>query len=86
VSYRGLSNEGNYSELDWQVFVDGRVVSQRAFVIHGPEPPLGVGQLPRDRVAEGWLLYEVPAAGQVLLSYAPNFRGPPVFEVEARAA
>jgi len=36
------------------------------------------------RIAEGWLVYEVPAEGEVLMSYGGNFGDAPVFEVVLR--
>jgi hypothetical protein len=84
VEYEALSNTATYNPFDWSLFADGRAVDTYAFTVHGPKPPLGSGQLPAGRTASGWLVYEVPAAGQVVLSFTPNFQGPPVFEVVIR--
>lgn len=84
VEYVSLQDAATFNLFDWQVFVDGRLVDDYAFAINGPEPTLGSGQLPTGRTASGWLVYEVPATGEVVLAYAPNFDGPPVFEMTLR--
>jgi hypothetical protein len=84
VTYLSLKDAARYNPFDWSVFVADRAVDQPAFVIHGPKPPLGSGDLPNGRSAAGWILYEVAPTGKVVLSYAPNFNGPPVFEVVVR--
>lgn len=60
------------------------MVDSYAFTIHGPQPDLGSGQLPAGRTAGGWIVYEVPAQGEIILAYAPNFDGPPVIEITLR--
>jgi len=84
VEYEAVSSAANYNPFDWAVFADGRAVDTYAFALHGPKPDLSSGQLPAGRSASGWLVYEVPAAGEIILAYAPNFQGPPVFEVTLR--
>ncbi len=88
VRYEAIANGVDYNAFDFQVFVDGRAVDGYAFAINGPQPDLGSGTLPAGRVAEGWLLYEVPPTGQVLLSYTGNIflDEEPVFEVVLRDA
>jgi hypothetical protein len=81
VEYKALSSAASYNPYDWSLFADGRAVDHPAFTIHGPQPELGSGQLPTGRTAWGWLVYEVPAAGELILSFTPNYQGPPVFEV-----
>lgn len=87
VRYEALTDGVNYGSYDFQVFVDGRAVEGFAFALNGPEPTLSSGTLPNGRVAEGWLLYEVPPAGEVLLSYSGNIflNEAPIFEVVLRA-
>jgi hypothetical protein len=85
--YKALENGFNYNPFDWQVFVDGLAVDRNAFVLNGPEPTLSSGSLPKGRKAAGWIVYEVPKNGEVLLSYGStfNFTGaPPPFEVVLR--
>lgn len=84
VEYEAISSAANYNPFDWAVFADGRAVDSYAFTTNGPKPELNSGQLPAGRSASGWLVYEVPAAGEIILAYAPNFEGPPVFEVTVR--
>jgi hypothetical protein len=84
ITYVALDNAVSYNPFDWSVFVDGEVVDTPAFIINGPKPDLGSGQLPKGRKASGWIVYEVSTKGEVLLSYAPNFSGAPVFEVVVR--
>lgn len=84
VEYVALDDAASFNQFDWQVFADGRLVDDYAFTTNGPKPELSSGQLPRGRTASGWLVYEVPAAGEIILAYAPNFDGPPVFEITIR--
>lgn len=88
VRYEARTDGVNYGSYDFQVFVDGRAVEGYAFAINGPEPALSSGTLPNGRIAEGWLLYEVPPTGQVLLSYSGNMflNEAPIFEVVLRDA
>jgi ABC-type oligopeptide transport system substrate-binding subunit len=87
-AYQGLEDGATYNPLDWQVFVDGTAVNNFTFVMDGPQPELQSGTLPKDRKAEGWVVYEVPTKGEVILSYGSNMLGgdAPTFEVVARKA
>jgi hypothetical protein len=86
VRYEAIANGVDYNPFDFQVFVDDQAVDGYAFAIHGPQPDLGSGTLPSGRVAEGWLLYEVPPTGRVILSYSGNMflDEEPIFEVVLR--
>lgn len=88
VRYEALANGVDYNPFDFQVFVDGQAVESYAFAINGPKPELSSGTLPQGRTAEGWLLFEVPEAGEVLLSYTGNMflDEAPVFEIVLRDA
>jgi hypothetical protein len=88
VRYDALTDGVDYNPFDFQIFVDGLAVETFAYASNGPKPELSSGTLPSGRSAQGWLLYEVPATGKVLLSYGANMftSGPPVFEVVLRAA
>lgn len=87
AEYEALSSAANFNSYgDWQVFADGRLLDSSTFVSHGPQPELGMGSLPAGRFASGWIVYEVPAAGEIILAYAPNYEGPPVFEITVRDA
>lgn len=84
--YEALEDGATYNPFDWQVFVDGTAIPNYAFVVDGPKPELASGTLPKGRKASGWVVYEVPTKGQVLLSYGANMFGgnAPTFEVVAR--
>lgn len=87
VTYEALEDGVAYNPFDWQVFVDDTAVENFTFVGEGPEPTLGSGNLTEGRKAEGWLIYEVPAAGEVILSYKSPFDptdSKPAFEVRLR--
>jgi hypothetical protein len=86
VTYVALTNGVDYNPYDWQVFVAGVAVDNYTFVSNGPTPELGSGTLPEGRKAQGWLVYELPATGEVLLSYAGNMfsSDAPAFEVLLR--
>ena len=85
VKYVSLQDGADYNQFDWDIYADGRQLDSWTFAVNGPEPDLGSGSLPSGRTAEGWLLYEVPPTGEVILSYAPNYNGAPIFEVVLRA-
>lgn len=86
VRYEAIVSGVDYNQFDFQIFVDGQAVDNLAFAINAPEPGLSSGTLPAGRTAEGWLLYEVPPTGEVLLSYTGNMflDEEPVFEVVLR--
>ena len=86
VRYEAIAGGVDYNPFDFQVFVDGRAVDGFTFAINAPEPQLSSGTLPAGRSAEGWLLYEVPPEGEVLLSYSGNLflDEEPIFEVVLR--
>ena len=87
-TYEALDDGATYNPFDWQIFVDGMAVDNFAFVMDGPEPQLSSGTLPKGRKASGWVVYEVPTKGQVILSYGSSVLGggAPTFEVVARKA
>ena len=85
VEYRSLMHDASYGPFDWAIYADGQQLGDYTFVVNGPEPTLGSGTLPKDRTASGWLIYEVPPQGRIMLSYEPNFEGPPVYEIVVRS-
>ena len=87
VTYKALVNGVDYNPYDWQVFVNDEAVDNTAFVTEGPTPELNYGTLPKGRVAKGWVVYEVPTKGKVVMSYQGNIFSDegPVFEVVIRA-
>jgi hypothetical protein len=88
VTYKSLQDGADYNQFDWDLFVDGTAVDGFAFASGGPEPQLNSGDLPKGRTAKGWLLYEVPAKGEVVLSYKGGAftNDAPIFEVVLRRA
>jgi hypothetical protein len=86
VTYVAKTNGVDYNPYDWQVFVAGEAADNTAFVSNGPKPELSSGTLPTGRKASGWVVYEVPAKGEVRMSYgASSFSNDaPVFEVIIR--
>jgi hypothetical protein len=87
VRYEAIVDGVYYNPFDFQIFVSDVAADNIAFALHAPEPQLHSGELPAGRAAEGWLLYEVPPAGEVLLSYNGNIfiNEAPVFEVVLRS-
>ena len=87
ITCTALQDGVDYNQFDWQVFANGEAVDNFAFVTNGPEPQLSSGTLPKGRKASGWVVYEVPAKGKVLLSYSSNIflDEAPVFEVVLRS-
>lgn len=85
VTYKALVNGVDYNPYDWQVFAGGTAITDPGFVTEGPEPMLGSGTLPKGRNAKGWIVYEVPRRGEVLMSYGGTFANEePVFEIVLR--
>ena len=86
VHYKALTDGVSYNPLDWDLFVNNVAMNDFTFVLNGPEPPLGSGDLPKGREAEGWMIHEIPAEGEAVLSWkgVTFFDDPPVFEVVVR--
>jgi hypothetical protein len=86
VTYEALANGVDYNPFDWEVFANGTAVDNMTLVMNGPKPALGSGILPKGRKASGWVVYEVPGKGEVLMSYSNNMftDSGPVFEVKIR--
>ena len=74
----------SYGPFDWAIYADGQQLADYSFVLNGPQPTLSSGTLPKERTASGWLVYEIPPQGRIVLSYEPNFEGPPVYEITVR--
>lgn len=88
VRYEALSDGVAFNTLDWDLFVDDVIQENFTFVTNGPEPTLSSGQLPEGRIAEGWMVFEIPAEGEAVLSWKgiTFFDDAPVFEVVVREA
>jgi hypothetical protein len=87
VTYVALTDGVTYNPFDWQAFCAGTAVDNFAFVTYGPTPRLSSGTLPNGRNASGYVVYEVPSAGEVRMSYKGYFTNKaPIFEVIIRAS
>ena len=86
VHYKALTDGVAYNPLDWSLFVDNVAIDDFTFVVNGPDPTLGSGDLPNGREAEGWMVHEIPATGEAVQSWSgiTFFDDPPVFEVVVR--
>lgn len=88
VTYKALQDGASYNQFDWDVFVNGEALQGYTEFVYegGPKPALSSGDLPKGRTAKGWLIYEVPVKGEVLLSYkgAGFNNDAPIFEVVVR--
>jgi hypothetical protein len=86
VHYKALTHGVSYNPLDWDLFVDDVAMNDFTFVVNGPEPTLGSGELSKDREAEGWMVHEIPAEGEAVLSWkgVTLFDDPTLFEVVVR--
>lgn len=84
VKYRSLLSGTSYSLTDWQLYVNDEVVEQ-GFAIYGPTPQLSVGNLPKGKSVSGWMFWEVPKTGRVVISYGASYSQAAVFEVPLRS-
>ena len=85
VTYTAVGANASYNPFDWQIFVDDTAAGDPETPLAGPMPPLDSGSLPVGKSAKGWIIWEVPAKGKVVLSYGGNSSNPPAFEVTIRA-
>ena len=87
VTYNALTDGVDYNPFDWQVFVNDEAVENYASVLNGPKPDLNSGTLPKGRKASGYVVYEVPVRGRVIMSYGGNAfsNEAPIFEVVLRS-
>lgn len=88
VTYEALTDGVTYNPYDWQAFCAGTAISGFTLATYGPTPQLSSGTLPNGRKATGFVVYEVPAKGEVRMSYAGNMfsNSAPIFEVIIRAS
>lgn len=68
VRYVATAAGAAFSSTDWAVDVGGQGFDQ-AYPINGPKPELTNGQVAEGKKVEGWIVFEVPAQGAVVLSY-----------------
>ena len=88
VTYAAQADDVTYNPSDWLVFCDGVTVSTTTSLPDGPTPKLQAGTLSNGASASGYVVYEVPAKGEVLMGYVASVFGPgsPIFEVTIRAS
>lgn len=80
--YAATAPNAGYSSTDWAVDVGGQGFDQ-AYPVNGPKPELTNGVLAEGKKIEGWIVFEVPSKGAVVLSY-PS-RQTPDFQVVLRS-
>ncbi len=74
ITYNALSSGESYGSYDWQVYSGDEVVAENtAYVSNGPTPELQSGDLPKGKIAKGWIVFEVPGKGPLTLAYLPAF-------------
>jgi hypothetical protein len=86
VSYQALQNGVDYNGLDFDVYANSTAANNSPFVTTGPAPTLVSGTLTKGLRARGWVVYEVPLQGRVVMSYNSytNPDGSPIFQVVIR--
>jgi hypothetical protein len=71
VSYLARADRVESNPLTFHLLAAGQPVDAMSW-LSGPQPHLPTRILSRGHTAQGWLTYEVPAAGPVLLGYGGN--------------
>jgi len=62
----------SFNFLDWQLYCGGALLqSAWRMDLDGPQPALASGALPAGRTVSGYVVWEVPAGGDVRIAYAP---------------
>jgi hypothetical protein len=82
IRYAATATGAAYHAVDWTVDVNGKAY-ERAYPVNGPRPEVLNGELAAGKKAEGWVVFEVPSKGRVVLSYMPLQT--PVFQVLLRS-
>jgi hypothetical protein len=85
VRYTATGSNADYNMFDWGLYVDDEQVQNTATVLNGPSPELSANDLPNGKKVTGWIVWEVPAKGRIVLSYEPGGNGS-IFEVVIRKA
>jgi len=86
VTYTSLADGATYDAINWQVHVRDVATDNPPFATSARKPELHSGTLPKGRKVGGWVEYEVPPRGKVVMSYSGGTDGneAPVFEVVIR--
>jgi hypothetical protein len=74
-----LQDGVSYNPFDWKVYVDGVVNDDHESLLSGPEPAFHSGDLKKGRKVKGYIVFQVPATGEVRLAFEDD-----VFEVIIR--
>jgi len=86
VTYTSAKDAMDYNESDWMILDNDIAVAGAAKVLNGPAPRLGSGILPKGSTTTGWVVFQVPKTGKVVMSYQGAFsNGISLFEVLLRA-
>jgi hypothetical protein len=86
VTYLARADGATYNPFDWEAYAAGQAMGSKASTIYGPKPELHSGILSVGRTASGYVVWEVPAKGEVRIAYGASAaagRGA-VFEVVIR--
>ena len=83
ITYKATGSNADYNLFDWNVYVNDTAVDNFAYVLHGPSPELGSGDLSVGKMAAGWIVWEVPSKGHVTIEYQPG-GNEAIFEVTLR--
>ncbi len=82
VTYAATGPNADYNPFDWAIYVNDVAGETSTYTSHGPTPQLQSGQLPQGKTAVGWIIYEVPKTGRIVINYQPGRNS--IFEVELR--
>jgi zinc ribbon protein len=84
ITYKALKGGAEYCAFDWQLYHNDTLIEDTAYVSEGPTPELGCDELAAGRSAKGWIVWEVPKTGRLVLSYTPNYGEDPIFDIVLR--
>jgi hypothetical protein len=84
IRYTAVGPNADYNEFDWALYINDEQVQNTAYVSNGPKPELSANNLPKGKKVTGWIVWEVPKAGRIVLSYEPGSNGS-IFEVVLRS-
>ncbi len=84
VRYKAVMSGADYNPWDWQLFVNDEAISEFAYLVSGPAPELSAGTLPKGKSVTGWVVWEVPKSGRVVIAYGGSVSQAPVFEIILR--
>jgi hypothetical protein len=74
VTYVALTDHVIYGAAEWSVFCAGTSISNTQAVMNGPTPLLNTAIMSTGLSASGFVVYEVPAKGEIAMYFEPLFR------------